>query len=80
MLAMRPCCECCQTALPAEADGAWICSFECTFCTACTETVLAGRCPNCAGSLRPRPSRTLALQARHPASTERIVKPAGCQP
>ncbi|MEQ1639314.1 MAG: DUF1272 domain-containing protein, partial [Novosphingobium sp.] len=32
MLEMRPDCERCGIDLPAEAAGAFICSFECTFC------------------------------------------------
>jgi len=43
MLQMRPNGECCNRALPADAGGAMICSFECTFCTSCVETVLTGR-------------------------------------
>ena len=78
MLQMRPSCECCQRLLPAHESGAWICSFECTFCQHCAETVLAGICPNCQGQLLPRPSRALALLARYPASTEPVHKPAGC--
>ena len=31
-LEMRPDCERCGTDLPAEAPGAFICSFECTYC------------------------------------------------
>ena len=32
MLEMRPDCERCGADLPADAGGAFICSFECTFC------------------------------------------------
>ena len=70
MLAMRPDCECCGADLPAEAPGAFICSFECTFCATCTDT-LDDRCPNCGGELMDRPTRSKALQAKFPASTER---------
>lgn len=77
MLAMRPNCECCDADLPADAPGASICSFECTFCAACAAK-LAHTCPNCGGQLLPRPSRPSAKLAKHPASTERIYKPAGC--
>ncbi|MBV8196573.1 MAG: DUF1272 domain-containing protein, partial [Candidatus Eremiobacteraeota bacterium] len=34
-----------------------ICSFECTFCTACAET-LRFVCPNCGGEQKPRPRRS----------------------
>ncbi|MFM8821668.1 MAG: DUF1272 domain-containing protein, partial [Phenylobacterium sp.] len=32
---MKPACERCAAALPADRPGAFICSFECTFCAAC---------------------------------------------
>jgi uncharacterized protein len=69
-LEMRPDCERCGTDLPAEAPGAFICSFECTFCAACADA-LDDRCPNCGGELMDRPTRTSALQAKHPPATER---------
>jgi len=70
MLAMRPDCERCGCDLPADEDGAHICSFECTFCTDCADT-LSSRCPNCGGMLVPRPMRVGDALARNPASTER---------
>ncbi|MFM6854991.1 MAG: DUF1272 domain-containing protein [Sphingopyxis sp.] len=73
MLAMRPDCERCGTALPAEDHGAFICSFECTFCAECTEE-LDDHCPNCGGELMDRPVRSAALLAKHPASTQRMFK------
>lgn len=78
MLQMRPGCECCDKDLPADAPGARICSFECTFCEACATGVLAGRCPNCGGELVARPPRPAAKLAKYPASTERVVKAGGC--
>jgi len=57
MLELRPSCEHCQTALPPESTRAMICSFECTFCRDCVETVLDNVCPNCGGGLCPRPVR-----------------------
>lgn len=54
-LEMRPTCEECQAPLvPGEA--AYICSFECTFCPACSEA-MGERCPNCGGELVRRPRR-----------------------
>lgn len=47
MLQLRPNCECCNKDLPPESTEARICSFECTFCATCVETVLKGVCPNC---------------------------------
>ena len=61
MLQMRPNCECCDRELPADVAGAMICSFECTFCVSCVETVLHGRCPNCGGAFGPRPLRAAEL-------------------
>ncbi len=73
MLEMRPDCERCGMALPADAPGAFICSFECTFCAACAEA-LDDRCPNCGGELMDRPTRMGDTLARHPASTQRRHK------
>ena len=78
MLEMRPCCECCGTDLDPTRPDAYVCSFECTFCTPCTHDVLHERCPNCGGDLVPRPTRSAELLRRHPASTERIVREEGC--
>ena len=78
MLAMRPGCECCDRDLPADQGGAYICSFECTFCAACVARLPQGRCPNCGGELVARPARPSAKLARFPAQAERVVKPEGC--
>jgi hypothetical protein len=78
MLELRPNCECCGRDLPPASQEARICSFECTFCATCTETTLAGTCPNCGGNLVPRPIRPAEKLARFPASTIRKVKPSGC--
>lgn len=80
MLQLRPGCECCDRDLPADQPGAFICSFECTFCEACTHTVLRGRCPNCGGELLARPRRAAEKLATHPASDQRVHKPRGCGP
>ena len=73
MLEMRPDCERCGTALPAEAPGAFICSLECTFCAECADA-LDEQCPNCGGELIDRPTRAKRLQAEHPPATERHFK------
>jgi hypothetical protein len=70
---MRPDCEKCGADLPTELPGAFICSFECTFCAECADN-LDERCPNCGGELMDRPTRTKALQAKHPASPVRKFK------
>lgn len=78
MLDIRPGCECCDIDLPPNSEAAVICSFECTFCRACAEGVLAGVCPNCGGGFTPRPIRPAELLEKYPASSERIVKEVGC--
>jgi len=75
MLDMRPDCERCGTDLPAEAPGAFICSFECTFCAPCAEA-MDDRCPNCGGELVDRPTRAKKLHADNPPSAERRFRPA----
>ena len=70
MLDMRPDCERCGADLPADAGGAFICSFECTFCAECAD-LLDERCPNCGGELLDRPTRIGKRLAANPASTER---------
>jgi hypothetical protein len=57
MLEMRTACERCGRALPPDSTDAMICSYECTFCGACVETVLANVCPNCGGGFERRPTR-----------------------
>ena len=79
MLQLRPNCECCDRDLPPDSTLARICSFECTFCAPCADSVLGGTCPNCGGELVSRPRRPAARLAANPASTERVRKPAGCR-
>jgi uncharacterized protein len=57
-LEMRTRCERCDAPLSPEGD-ARICSYECTFCPACTEAMSAV-CPNCGGELVTRPRRAPA--------------------
>ena len=57
MLELRPTCENCNTPLPPNSAEARICSYECTFCAACVERILANVCPNCGGGFTPRPIR-----------------------
>ncbi|NIE64297.1 DUF1272 domain-containing protein [Burkholderia sp. Ax-1719] len=72
MLQLRPGCECCNKDLPPDSADARICTFECTFCSDCTDTVLKGICPNCGGELVARPRRPADKLAKYPASTERV--------
>ena len=78
MLQLRPNCECCDTDLAADSGDAWICSFECTFCTSCASVTLEGKCPNCGGELVRRPRRSAEKLVNDPASTQRVFKPEGC--
>jgi uncharacterized protein len=78
MLEMRPNCECCDKDLPADAPGAMICSFECTFCRACVEGRLGGKCPNCGGGFTARPVRVGAMLAKNPAKKERTPRNKAC--
>lgn len=71
MLEMRPDCEKCGRDLGPESREAWICSFECTFCSQCD----LPQCPNCGGILTLRPTRSTELLERFPASSERKFKP-----
>lgn len=80
MLEMRPNCERCDSDLAPDQPGAFICSFECTFCDACADGVLDGVCPNCGGDLEPRPLRKGKALETNPASTQRVLKtPQGGQ-
>ena len=74
-LEMRPDCEHCGEDLPPHASGAFICSFECTFCAQCAEA-MDDICPNCGGELVDRPTRAKRHLEKHPASTERRYKPS----
>jgi uncharacterized protein len=78
MLELRPKCECCGKALPPAALDAMICSFECTYCADCAQSVLKGTCPNCGGTLVPRPIRPASKLINNPASTLRVLKAEGC--
>jgi uncharacterized protein len=58
-LDLRPICEKCQAALSPDGT-AFICSFECTFCQACSDA-MSRICPNCKGELVRRPKRRTLL-------------------
>ena len=57
MLELRPTCENCNKLLPPDSTEAMICTYECTFCASCVETVIENVCPNCGGGFVPRPVR-----------------------
>ena len=81
MLELRPNCELCDKDLPPDSVEARICSYECTYCADCVETVLFNVCATCGGGLSARPIRPknswqtnseLGLSV-HPASQTRRV-------
>ena len=57
MLELRPTCENCNKPLPPDSVEAMICSYECTFCQSCVDSVIENVCPNCGGGFCPRPVR-----------------------
>lgn len=81
MLELRPTCEHCNCALPPESTEARICSFECTFCATCVDTLLDNVCPNCGGGFAPRPVRPSKdwkngnYLGKHPASAAVKYRP-----
>jgi hypothetical protein len=77
MLQLRPSCECCDRPLAPDSPDARICSFECTFCLDCAQS-LSGKCPNCGGELLTRPRRPAEKLVNYPASATRVYKPQNC--
>ena len=80
MLELRPSCEACGTALAPDSTQAMICSFECTFCRHCVETLLLNVCPNCGGGLNPRPIRPKNKLEKNPATTKVTSNPVDAYP
>jgi len=80
MLELRPNCELCDKDLPPQSMEARICSYECTYCADCAETVLHNVCPTCGGGFAPRPIRPMRAWRpdkqlgllNNPASTARV--------
>jgi hypothetical protein len=81
MLELRPSCEHCTRPLPPASTDARICSFECTFCAECVDTLLLNVCPNCGGGFVPRPIRPATDRpggsplSRNPSTVVRTEKP-----
>jgi hypothetical protein len=74
MLRMKDTCERCAAEV-GPADEAVICSYECTFCPACSDA-LYGVCPNCGGELVRRPKRTTGaaqIASRTPGRVSRYL-------
>lgn len=70
---MKEACERCGIALPADAP-AFTCTYECTFCRACTES-FALRCPNCSGLLVDRRRAAIVVATPTEALAVRRVVP-----
>jgi hypothetical protein len=81
MLELRPSCEHCNIDLPPESTAAMICTFECTFCKTCVETILHQVCPNCGGGFCQRPVRPSTVwknalsTTKYPPGTRVVYKP-----
>jgi len=81
MLEIRPNCEHCDKDLAPDATDAMICSYECTFCADCVDSVLENVCPNCGGGFVPRPVRpttewrTGVSRDKQQPSDRRVLKP-----
>ena len=75
MLEIRPTCEHCNKSLPFDSQEAMICTFECTFCENCVDTVLQNVCSNCGGGFETRPIRPENLLEKYPVSTKVVHKP-----
>jgi len=58
---MKTGCEKCGAFLPPDGQ-AYICSYECTFCSSCASES-QGSCPNCSGELVRRPRRAASFTA-----------------
>lgn len=79
MLILKPSCEHCNKALPANSMDAMICSFECTFCEACVHEILKNVCPNCGGGFEKRPVRPQKALSKYPMSTTEVHHPVDLQ-
>lgn len=77
-LELRPNCELCDKDLLPASTEACICTYECTFCVTCVNTVLHNVCPNCGGGFSPRPVRPKVARrsgvslVSQPASEKRV--------
>jgi uncharacterized protein len=86
MLELRPTCEHCNKTLPPSSLEARICSYECTFCSACVDQVLGNVCPNCGGGFCQRPIRPAKnwkndnYLGKDPASTTVKHRPVDAAP
>jgi hypothetical protein len=79
MLILKPSCEHCNKSLPANSMEAMICSFECTFCTACVHEILQNVCPNCGGGFERRPVRPQKALSKYSMSQQEVHHPVDRQ-
>ena len=56
-----------------------LCTFECTFCTDCVDTILQNVCPNCGGGFEKRPIRPNESLRKYPPIKEKVFKPVDIQ-
>jgi len=75
MLEIRQCCENCGKSLPNDSNEALICTFECTFCSQCVESILENVCPNCGGGFEKRPTRPNWQLVKYPLRNDRVFNP-----
>jgi hypothetical protein len=75
MLEIKPICENCGKPLPNGSTEAMICTFECTFCKDCVDSVLFNVCPNCGGGFERRPVRPSHLLEKYPVNKIEYLKP-----
>ncbi len=75
MLEIRPTCENCNKLLNPDSKEAMICTYECTFCADCVDTILHNVCPNCGGGFERRPIRPKDRLVNDKPSKKIIHKP-----
>lgn len=75
MLEIRQNCENCDKVLLNESNDAMICTYECTFCKECVDSILKNVCPNCGGGFEKRPTRPKGNLKRHPPREDKVFKP-----
>ncbi len=75
MLEIRQNCENCDKALPTNSLKAMICTYECTFCAECVESLLQNVCPNCGGGFEKRPIRPKNELIQNPPRKDKVIKP-----
>jgi len=75
MLELRPVCENCGKKLLPDSTEAMICTFECTFCSDCVNSILHNVCPNCGGGFEKRPVRPKEKLIKNPPKAEPHIKP-----